>query len=169
MDSVYDLLDEIETTLEESNSIPFTNKVMVDRDILFDIIREVRMNLPKEIENAKWVIQERNRIVIEAQRETEHMKEQVQDQLEELIDQHEVTKGAENRAAQIIDEAKQMSREIRLGALEYADELLAKLEQRLKTTLAKLQDETSVTEKFLNDSINTIFQNRQELRGPTKK
>ena len=141
------LLDEIEEILDNASTIPFSNKVMVDADELFEIIREIRIKLPDEIKQASWIKEERQRILAEAQKDADTMLNEAELKLKELVDQNEITKKAKELAEEIITKAQNNAKEIRLGALEYADNILYETQQNLK----KL--------------IETLNQNRQELRG----
>ncbi len=51
----------------------FSNKVQVDKDEIFEIIDEIKMKLPNEIKQSKWVIEERNKILVDAQKEADEM------------------------------------------------------------------------------------------------
>ena len=55
-DTVLKLLDELEQAVDEGRSSPFSNKVQVDKDEIFEIIDEIKMKLPNEIKQSKWVI-----------------------------------------------------------------------------------------------------------------
>ena len=46
MDSVLQLLDELEEIMDSSRAVPFSNKVSVDKEEIYDIISEIRMKLP---------------------------------------------------------------------------------------------------------------------------
>ena len=56
MDSVLQLLDELEEIMDSSRAVPFSNKVSVDKEEIYDIISEIRMKLPNELKQSKWVI-----------------------------------------------------------------------------------------------------------------
>ena len=73
MDSVLQLLDELEEVLDSSRAVPFSNKVSIDKEEIYDIISEIRMKLPNELKQSKWVIEERNKILIDAQREADEI------------------------------------------------------------------------------------------------
>lgn len=68
MDSILQLLEAIEDMLDSSSAVPFTGKVMIDKDELYEIITDIRLKLPNEIKQSKWVIEERNKILIDAQK-----------------------------------------------------------------------------------------------------
>ena len=80
-------------------------------------------------------------------RRTDNILNEAEYKLEELIDQEGITKAAQERAEEIINKAQTTAKEIRLGAMEYADSLLAETQEQLK------------------ELIETINENRRELRG----
>ncbi len=43
MDAVLKLLEELEDILDQSRAVPFSNKVAVDKDEIYDIIAEIRL------------------------------------------------------------------------------------------------------------------------------
>lgn len=144
---VLNLIDEIEDILEDSSSIPFSGKVMVDKEEILEIIKEIRIKLPDEIKQAVWIKDERQRILAEAQKEADTIVNEAKSHLEELIDEDEITRNAKERALEIVTKAQNNAKEIRIGAMEYADNLLVE------------------TQENLNSLINLLDKNRQELRG----
>ena len=66
---IFTLLETLEEMLEGSKSIPFSNKGIVDKEEMLEIIKEIRLKLPEELKQAKWVKEERQRILVEAQKE----------------------------------------------------------------------------------------------------
>lgn len=144
---VLKLLDEIEDIVEDGSSLPLTKKVMVDADIILEIIKEIRIRLPDEIKQAVWIKEEKQRILAEAHKDADNMLNEAEYKLEELIENELITKKAKERAEEIISKAQNNAKEIRLGAMEYADSLLSETQGKLK------------------DTINLLNENRKELRG----
>ena len=143
---IFTLLETLEDIMERSRSLPFTDKGIVDKEEVLEIIKEVRLKLPDELKQAKWVKEERARILEEAQKEAEN-------RIIAMIDEHEITRKAYEQKAEIIETANEMSREISKGTKDYADSILANLESAINNV--------SVT---LNEAIKTIEQNRKELK-----
>lgn len=168
MDTVFNLLEELEAVLDQSRAVPFSSKVTVDKEELYDIITEIKMRLPNEIKQSKWVIEERNKILIDAQKEADEIIKNAEERLSKLVDENEVTKMAYEQAAVIIENSKKTSKEMRLGATEYADSVLALAEERLKDMMDIIHQENIHTENFFNETLDIIFENRQELRGGKK-
>ena len=63
---VLDLLNELEEVLDMASGVPLVKKVMVDPDEVTDIVKEIRQELPDEIQQAQWIKNERERILNEA-------------------------------------------------------------------------------------------------------
>ena len=48
-------LENLEELLENGSKVPFSTKVMVDIDEVREIIEDIRLKLPDEIKQTKWV------------------------------------------------------------------------------------------------------------------
>lgn len=164
MDSVMQLLDEVEEILDNSRAVPFSNRVTIDKEEIYDIISEIRMKLPNELKQSKWVIEERNKILIDAQREADEIVKNAEDRMVRMIDENEVTKKAYEQAAAIIDSAKKTSKEMRLGAMDYAESILADAEGKLKELKEVVYRECMGTDDYFGQTLNVLAENIQELR-----
>ena len=78
-------------------------------------------------------------MLAEAKREAERVVQEARDQQARLISDEEVYKQAERAAEEIIEDARETERQIRLGAEDYADEILSTLEVNLQKFLAAVQ------------------------------
>ncbi len=65
---IFNVLNELEELVEASIKVPLTRRVMVDEDRLLDYLDRIRTSLPEEIRQAKWVIQEREKVMSETKR-----------------------------------------------------------------------------------------------------
>ena len=164
MDSVLQLLDELEEIMYSSRSVPFSNKVSVDKEEIYDIISEIRMKLPNELKQSKWVIEERNKILIDAQKEADEIVKNAEERLVRMIDDNEVTKKAYDQAANIIESAKKTAKEMRLGAMEYSESVLSDAENKLKELKAVVYSESMKTDDYFAQTLNVLGENIQELR-----
>jgi len=143
---IFTLLETLEEALEKSKTIPFSGKSLVDKEEFLDIIKEIRIKLPDELKQAKWVKEERARILVEANKEAEDIVKEAENRIISMIDEHEITRKAYEQKAQIIETANEMSREISKGTKDYADNLLEKIEV------------------VLEDALKTVQNNRKELK-----
>jgi hypothetical protein len=133
------LIDKLDDLVHNSRPIPLTDQVRVDREEIYDILDQMRATIPEEIKQARWIVKERQEMLAEAKREAERIVKEARDQQTHLISDEEVTKQAERAADEIVEDARTREREIRLGAEDYADEILNTLEVNLQKFLAAVQ------------------------------
>ena len=89
---IFTLLETLEDILEKGKTVPFTNKTIVDKDEILDIIKEIRLKLPDELKQAKWIKEERQRILLEAQKEADEVVKEAENRIISMIDEHEITR-----------------------------------------------------------------------------
>ncbi|NLC69404.1 MAG: ATPase [Clostridiaceae bacterium] len=136
---ILSILEVLEDLIEKSISLPLSGRSLVDKEEVLELIKEIRLKLPDDIKQAKWVKEERQRILLEAQKEANNIIQEAENKIAALVDEHEITRKAYEQANEIISNAQKNAREIRLGAREYADSILNKVEQILKDTLDVIQ------------------------------
>jgi len=161
---IFTLLEEIEDMLEMSRGIPFTNKKLVDQEKILDKLEEIVLNLPEALKHAKWIKEERERIIAEAQKEAAEIVKEAENRIISMIDEHEITKKAYEKKQEIITTANEMSREIDKGTRDYADNILSDLENQVKTMEERFQEVTSYVNLKLQETLETIDSNRKELK-----
>ena len=88
---VLELLEEIEDIVDTSSGFPLTGKIMVDSQELLELVREIRLELPDEIQQAQWIKNERERILAEAKKEYETVIKDAKSQAERLVESHDIT------------------------------------------------------------------------------
>src|SRR6516225_3322733 len=103
------LIDKLDDLVHNAKPVPLTDQVRVDKE---------------EIKQARWIVKERQEMLAEAKREAERIMSEARERQERMVSQEEITKQAERAAEDIIEEARAREREIRLGAEDYADEIL---------------------------------------------
>lgn len=134
------MIDRLEELVEEARSFPgFGNTAMIDRDAAFDVIDQMRQTIPEELKQARWIVKERQAMLDEARNESDRILKQAQEEAARMISEEEVTKRAEQRGTEVLEEARRREREVRLGAEDYADEVLASLEENLGRLIEAVQ------------------------------
>ncbi|MDQ3242018.1 MAG: ATPase [Actinomycetota bacterium] len=126
------LIDKLDDSIHNGKPVPLTDQVRVEREEIYDILDQMRATVPEEIKQARWIVKERQEMLAEAKREAERIIREARDQQERLINQQEVVRLAERQAEDIVEEARSREREIRLGAEDYADDILNTLEVNLQ-------------------------------------
>ena len=157
---IFTLLETLEDILEKGRTVPFTEKCIVEKKEILDIIKEIRLNLPDELKQAKWIREERERIIAEAQKDAEDIVKEAENRIISMIDEHEITKKAYDKKNEIIAEANEMYREYSKDAVNYADGILKNMEDNM----IKLGENLSAVEISIKSALETIQNNRKELK-----
>lgn len=145
------MLDELEEYVDRGAKIPMTGKVLVDDEAIFDIIDKIRTALPEELRQAKWITKERERILEEAQAEAGKLVDQGRGYIAKLVEESEITRQAQDRAEELVAQARKVAREIRNGANAYADDLLARLEKSLVGVVETLHEDREELAKSMQE------------------
>ena len=133
------LIDKLDDLVHNAKQVPLTDQVRVDKEEIYDILDQMRATIPEEIKQARWIVKERQEMLAEAKREAERIVKEARERQTQLVSEQEVTKQAERAAEDIIEDARAREREIRLGAEDYADEILNTLEVNLSKFIAAVQ------------------------------
>ena len=145
---VLELIDKLDGLVRNAKRVPLSREVRVDKEKLDGLLDEMRATIPEEIKEARWIVKEREEMLAAAEREAERILGEAQERQTELVAEHHLTAEAELAAEEIIDDARAEEREIRLGAEDYADEILGTFELNLSKFIAAIQ------------------RGRERLRGP---
>ena len=137
---IMEIIDMMEEAIEKASSVPLTGKVMVDKDELLDFIQEIRLVYPDELKEAKWVKEERQRILTEAESRAESIQKHAEETQAQLINEHEITKCAYDQANELVNSAQQKAMEIKTDTDQYVDDVLNDVEHRLDLLLRKVRE-----------------------------
>lgn len=157
---IFTLFDTLEDILDKSKKLPFTDKSIIEKEEILEIMKEIRLKLPDELKQAKWIKEERGRIIAEAQKEADDIVKEAENRIIAMIDEHEITKKAYEQKTKIIETANEMSREMSKGTKDYADNILGDIE----TTILNLSETITNVEATIQNALDTIKNNRSELK-----
>ncbi len=144
---VLNIIDELEDIIDDAAKVPFAGKCMVDKDALLDLIEELRLKLPEDLKQAKWVKDERQRILSEAQKEAEGIIKSAEEKTIAMINEHEITRQAAEKANEILEQAQNNAHDMRLGTKRYADNVLEDLEGALSKMLEEVHNNRQTLRK----------------------
>jgi hypothetical protein len=134
------LVDRLEDLIDEGRHMPFSKYTMIDEERALELIDQMRISIPEEIEKASRVLATRDRILAQANEEAARVVQLARQKGEQMLDQEITVQAAHNRAANIVEQARQEAESIVDGADGYVLEVLSKLEQQLLKTLAVVRN-----------------------------
>lgn len=133
------IIEEINKTLSEAKRVPLTKSIVIDEAKVYGFIEKLKNAVPEEIKQARWIVKEREQMISEAEKEANKLIEEARAKAATMASETEIVILAEKQAKEVIEAAKAREREIRLGAEDYADEMLANLEVNLNKLLTAVQ------------------------------
>ena len=137
---ILELLDRIEDIVEEASKLPMSSKVLIDKEEVLELITEMRIKLPDEIKQASWIKEERQRILSETQAEASNMINDAMHRQQILIDDHELTKLAQQSAREIEENARRTAFEIKTETLQFCDKVFERAQEGLESMLEKITE-----------------------------
>lgn len=149
-----ELLDELEEIIDKGAGVPFSGRCILERDELMDIVQELKLKLPDDLKQAKWIKSERQRILDEARAEADSIIKAANEKGISMINEHEITQQAMEHGRKIVEEAQQKAAAIQSSSFTYADNLLETVE---KVSVSSMKE--------LEQCIALVRSNRSELRN----
>ena len=148
---ILQLIEELEDVLDDASSVPFSQKVAIDPDEMYEIIKEIRQSLPEEIRQAQWLNDEKDRILAEANQQAAEILQaadqqakntdnEMQRRFNELVNESSITKQASRIGEGIVADAEKQSRQIKESVFAYVDEILSNTQENLKSIIKELDN-----------------------------
>jgi cell division septum initiation protein DivIVA len=134
------LVDRLEEIVKGSTQLPFSGMRLVDERRIWPLLDQMRISIPDEVRRAERVIRERERTIAQAQEEAERVVALARSEAAQLTAEHAIAQAAEARATSIREQAKVDAEGIRLGANDYAFDVLCKLDQDLRRALTVIEN-----------------------------
>ena len=162
---VLELLDEIEEIVDTSSGFPLTGKILVDAEEILEIVKEIRVELPDEIQQAQWIKDERQRILQEAKQEYETILKDAKVQAEALIENDDITVKAKMRADEIMRVAEANVKSLKMSTFDYIDSILYNFQDKMdQLNAVYFQDMFNNLQSTFEKINGTIAENRNEIK-----
>ena len=137
---VLGLLEELSILLEDSKPVFGKNNLrQVDIVAAFEIMDEIRDTFPTEFQQARSIVRERQSLLDDAEAEADRMIEDARSQARTIASEQEIVRVSQQQADTIMADARELERQTRMGAEDYADGVFAHVEQSLDTLINNVQ------------------------------
>lgn len=155
-------LTQLDEMVREAKAMPLSSSVLVNRDEVLDLILEMQGSLPAEIEQARWIVKDREDLLAKARTEAEAIVERARAEQLGMARQQEVVARAAEEAERMLTEAGEQARSMRREAEEYVDGKLAQFEVALRRTL----EDSQASVRALAKTLDQVEIGREKLRTP---
>lgn len=162
---VVELMQEIEDILDTASGFPLTGKVMIDPGEIRNLLKEIRDELPEEIQQAQWIKNERQRILDDAKKEYDSLIKVANEKADQLVEENDITLRAKKRADEIMRVTEENVRNLKMDTFQYIDEVLYTFQEKITTMNESYVQRMFTDVNDLFDKINkTIVSNRDEIK-----
>lgn len=167
-------IEGIEVYINQAKASPLSqNKITVQRDELLEMIKELKLKLPMEIERCKKIMRNKENILSEARTRSEAILAEAVAEANRLVDTNQITElaniraneileMARNQAQQLVDQASEEANEIRLGAMYYTKDKLSEMrdvfsrihameKENYRNLIESLENDTYIVETNLSE------------------
>ncbi len=144
---ILDLIDRLEQMAGDARRLPVGGGAVMSRQRLLDLVDRMRVAVPKEVYDAREMLERRDEVLLAAQEEAGRLLAQAQAEVEARLTETEVVKAAEEQAAARLDDAQEVSRAQMREADVYALQTLKRLQEELEGFLAMVQRGSETLER----------------------
>lgn len=148
--------------------------VMISKDHLLEKLDELRLRVPDEIKRCQKMIANRDAILADAEDKSAMMMEEAKRQVEQLVDENEITqqayyqanemiRQATEQANDVVNQANEEAEQIRQGALSYTNDMLQRVEQILTSSYEITKNRSDAMLEALRQNLDIVTANRNEL------
>ena len=121
---LYETVDELSRVIENARSVPMSGgSCMVPRDVLLDLLDDLRENLPDEVHKAGAIVEQRTEILQQAQAEAERLTGRIRSETEQVVG------AARRQREEILGTARRQRDDLLARAQAEAEDLLAQAEE----------------------------------------
>lgn len=169
------LIDEIEEYIDGCKYQPLsTSKIIVNKEQIDELLRELRMRTPDEIKRYQKIISNKEAILEDARAKAEALINEATIHTTQLINEHEIMQQAyaqanevvtlaSRQAQEILDNATMEANSVRSAAMQYMDDMLAHLENIIVASTNSAVSNYESLIASMNQYRDIIVANRSEL------
>ncbi len=169
-------IDRLEELVGEARKLPVGGGVVIARQRLLDLIDRMRVAVPKEVYDAREVIEKRDEVLSDGAAEVSRIIARAKGEVEERLKEKQVVKAAEERSREILAQAQErmleLSREAESQAAARLDDAQEAAREQMREadvyalqTLKKLEGELNEFIATVRRGIDTL--EKRSVERPT--
>src|SRR5437588_12611386 len=162
MDILY-LVDRLENLITSSKKMPLSNSLLVKESEILKIIELMRTAIPDEIKQARRIIQEKERILAQAQADASTLLARAREETERVMNREGLLRTAEARSHELVRQAEERARSVVVKAEEHGEQLKADADNYVAETLSNLKDHLASIEMDVSRTILSIEKGLESL------
>lgn len=169
MMKIDELLKEIEEIINTASSVPLTGKIMIEGEEIINILNEIESVLPDEIKAARWIQNEKDRILNEARNEYDTVINDAKRQAEALVEESEILAKVKKRSQEIMHITDENVKRLKMSTYDYMDSVLYKFQEEMVQLKGMYDEMFTNLESTFNRVEMMVNQNREEIKEMAHK
>jgi len=145
--------------------MPLINQIMVKESDILSILDQMRTVVPEEIKQARRILQERERILVQAQQDASDMLARSRQETEHVLSREGLLRRAEEHSQELVRRATEHSRELVRRAEEHTEQLQAGADAYVAETLRNLKDHLTSIQGELDHTLLSIEKGLESLEA----
>jgi vacuolar-type H+-ATPase subunit H len=139
-------IDKLESMTSQAKRVPITGRAMIDAERLEGLIDQMRLAVPRNVQEAQEVLDRREQIINQTMLDARRIRAVAETDARGLVDESELVKLAKKRGDEIVAEAQERAarllqavevqvRKKQAGADQFAQDSLVQLEEQVLNVL----------------------------------
>ncbi len=170
-------IDDIYDYLDGCKFAAFSNKesIIVNKDDIFDLLEELKNNIPDEIKHSRQIVQNRDAILDNAKSTAEALLAKAEEKQGELVEKNEIMQQAYAQAQEVVNQANANAIELlnqatteannyQMSAMKYTDDSLAGISDILSKAISDAQSRYTDLISSLSSCLQVVNSDRAQLQ-----
>ena len=162
MDILY-LVDRLENLVANSKKMPLVNQIILKEAELLTIIEQMRTSVPGEVKQARRIIQEKERILTQAQNDASNLVTRAREEMERAMNREGLLRAAEERSQEIIRRANEQAQMIVRRAESHTEQMQIESDTYAAETLRNLREHLLTVEMEIERTVMSIERGLESL------
>ena len=135
-----ELVNSLYETVQDAKNVPLSSdKCIIEREAVLDILDEIRANMPSDLRMAKEIVEKRSSYMEAGKKEVEELRAKAEDYVRKTVNESAVVAAANAQAQEIISNAEQQAAQIRAAAQQFCEMKLDAAETCAATSLEEIR------------------------------
>ena len=134
------LIDFLEEQIHTGMRVPLTNRVAVEEEEFLATIHQLRASIPAELRQARRIIQDRQKIILDAQVEAERIIANARERAEYFVSSDGVMAEARHRSEEYLRQARSQNQRSMDEIEGFALRVFGEVEQSLRSGLQDIEN-----------------------------
>ena len=163
MDILY-LVDRLENLIAGSRRMPLVNQIIVKESDILSIIEQMRTTIPDEVKQSRRVIQDKERILAQAQADATALLARAREEGERAVNREGLLKAAQERSQQLLQKTEEQVHQMIRRAEEHSEHLKVDADAYVMETLRNLREHLTSVETDVSRTILSIERGLESLQ-----